>query len=100
MNSGICQQAAVKLALGKIYPKSTPNLKADIYTALNTLNHEIAHCASDSGGHDNKFIHANSAIGLTQLSYSNLINQKLLAGENLSTEERAYIDLRNLYNKL
>ena len=75
-------------------------LKADIYTALNTLNHEIAHCTSDSGGHDNKFIHANSAIGLTQLSYSNLINQKLLAGENLSTEERAYIDLRNLYNKL
>ena len=75
-------------------------LKADIYTALNTLNHEIAHCASDSGGHDNKFIHANSAIGLTQLSYSNLINQKLLAGGNLSTEERAYIDLRNLYNKL
>ena len=75
-------------------------LKDDIYTALSTLNHEIAHCASDSSGHDNKFIHANSAIGLTQLSYSNRINQKLLQGENLSTEERAYIDLRNLYNKL
>ena len=75
-------------------------LKADIYTALSTLNHEIAHCAGDSRGHDSKFIKANSAIGLAQLKHSNLINQKLLQGENLSTEERAYIDLRNLYNKL
>ena len=75
-------------------------LKADIYTALNTLNHEIAHCAGDSRGHDSKFIEANSAIGLAQLKHSNLINQKLLQGENLSTEEKAYIDLRNLYNNL
>lgn len=75
-------------------------LKADIYTALSTLNHEIAHCAGGSRGHDSKFIKANSAIGLAQLKHSNLINQKLLQGENLSTEERAYIDLRNLYNKL
>ncbi|MBU6196292.1 MAG: hypothetical protein KGO93_01840 [Cyanobacteria bacterium REEB446] len=75
-------------------------LKADIYTALSTLNHEIGHCASGSRGHDTKFIKANSAIGLAQLKHSNLINQKLLQGESLSTEERAYIDLRNLYNKL
>jgi hypothetical protein len=75
-------------------------LKADIYTALSTLNHEIGHCAGGSRGHDSKFIKANSAIGLAQLKHSNLINQKLLQGENLSTEERAYIDLRNLYNKL
>ena len=75
-------------------------LKADIYTALNTLNHEIAHCASGSGGHDNKFIHANSAIGLTQLKHSYAINKKLREGENLSMQERAYTDLQDLYDKL
>jgi hypothetical protein len=69
-------------------------LKDDIYTALNTLNHEIAHCASGSGGHDNKFIHANSAIGLTQLKHSYAINQK--EGKNLSSEEKLYIDLESV----
>jgi hypothetical protein len=75
-------------------------LKDNIYTALSTFNHELAHCDSDSDGHDNRFIHANAAIGLTQLKYSFAINQKFLQGENLSIQERAFIDLKELYEKL
>ena len=73
-------------------------LKDDIYTALNTLNHEIAHCYRKSNSHDNEFINANSAIALMQLKHSDQINQK--EGKDLSSEEKVYIDLKNLYEKL
>ena len=75
-------------------------LKSDIYTALQIFNHELAHCTEGSVSHDNKFIWANSAIGVTQLKHSYAINQKLQQGENLSIQERAFMDLQRLYEKL
>lgn len=71
-------------------------LKEDFYAALKVMNHELAHCASNSSGHDLKFRHANEALAIAQLKHAMQMGES----DNLSLDRKAFFDLKKLYNSL